>query len=142
MHDKNDYLLITQNDKTDFANHIRIQPFVIDEIEKLTNLGLPEQTDLTANKQEKYVCRSYFKNEVGFGIFSFFGKRLYLAFLELYNDPAKRISVILQNEHVDFLAVDTPIDDGYWLYIDLTELVLDRQNLQKEIDRIIKLVHP
>ena len=135
-----DYRITTQQQKDSFAKHIGVDPFVIDKIDTITNLGLSGQTDLIANDEEKYIGRFYYNNEVWFGLLGACCKKICLAFSEEYTLSPKTVSETLQNNRINYIAVDTSIDNSYWLYIDLTVYLLDEQELKKKIEHILGLI--
>ncbi len=117
------------DEKKSFAEYVNLPMSAMDKLEEMTELNLPEQSELHANLSCKYIGRNYFADActwIGFKVFDYVEKPLLtLAHFEDYNSNPKDISFRLQGTKLCYVSEFSPIDNGYWHYIIVDQKLFD-----------------
>ena len=117
------------DEKKSFAEYLGLPMSVLDKLEELTELNLPEQTALHANLSNKYIGRCYFADActwLGLKVFDYVDKPLLtLAHFEYYKSNPKDVSFKLQGTKLNYISEYNANDDGYWHYIIVDQNLFD-----------------
>lgn len=131
--------LICDEKKYDFSKNANIPKVKIDLVEELTKIWEDKykQSDLYGHDQYRYFCRYYCGNNVCAGMvdldckLGFGGWKFCVAFFEPRLIEPKNVSLALQKQHINYIAVDEQCNDGYWLYV-----VLQDDEVKKAIQKL------
>ncbi len=117
----------------------------IENLEKVTDIGLPNQTGLEINLDRKYCGRSYYDYGIWAGLKKFdfasdysFCLGLYESFKQTTADKTMKLLGL------DFIAERSDIDEGYWLYTIFDKSFLESETVlaKAEIRRLIAFMYP
>lgn len=116
-------------DKKAFSEYLNYPIELLDKLEEITDLNLPEQTQLQANLSSKYIGRNYYADGctwIGLKSFDFTPSPLFtIAYFEPYNMNPKEISYHIQGTKLQYIAEDCSYDKGYWLYIVVDQKIIE-----------------
>lgn len=123
----------------------------IQNLEKYTILNLPGETEIGTNISCKYTGRFYFDGTVWLGLKAFDNfkqngnddYKLCISVFEYYGSK-KTASIELQNRHLNYIAEDSPIENGYWLYVifDMKLLEGDEEIAKCEFNNYLSFLRP
>lgn len=105
-------------DKSGLADYLKVPEKYIDILDEVSDLNFHAKSKLTANLEKKYCGRSFFDGSywVGLKTFDFSNDcKFCISIFEDYN--SSKISAMLKRKKKNFIAEDSPIDEGYWLYV-------------------------
>lgn len=117
------------SEKKSFAEYLNLPMSMMDKLEEITELNLPDQTVLQANLSCKYIGRNYYDDGctwLGLKVFDHIeAPLLTLAHFEDYKSNPKEISFKLQGTKLNYISEFSPIDNGYWHYIIVDQKIFD-----------------
>ena len=117
------------DEKKSFAEYVNLPMPILDKLEEMTELNLPDQSELHASLLSKYIGRNYFADActwIGLKVFDYVETPLLtLAHFEDYNKNPKDISFRLQGTKLNYVSEFSPIDNGYWHYIIVDQNLFD-----------------
>lgn len=107
-------------EKKAFAKLIGVDVSLINNLEKYTRLGIKDETALELNLEQKWCGRFYFDRNLWIGI-KVFGDnpeyKLCFSIYEGYDDKDCSITKALRYRHLNYIAEDCPLDQGYYHYV-------------------------
>lgn len=89
---------------------------------------MPGQSDIETNLNCKYSGRTYCDGKlwIGFKVFPLSQEcQLCIGVFEDYNNKGRKVSDALQGLRQNYIAEDSSIDWGYWLYVLQDKKLLD-----------------
>ena len=117
------------DEKKSFAEYLNIPLSVLDKVEEISDLNLPNQSVFQANLSRKFIGRNYFKDGVvwiGLKAFDFAEDlKLTLSFYEAYQDNPKNVSFKLQGTKLNYISEYSAYDEGYWHHIIVDQKLLE-----------------
>lgn len=129
--------------KKSFAEYMNIPVSILDKTEEISNLKLPNQTELQANLSCKYIGRYYYSDFciwTGMKYFNYAEKLLFcVAVFEDYHNNQKNKTFKLQGIKQDYISEY----NGYWHYIIVEQNILETKTevARKLVLDFIKFVH-
>lgn len=133
--------------KKSFAEYMNIPVSILDKTEEISNLKLPNKTELQANLSCKYIGRYYYADFciwAGMKYFNYAEKLLFcVAVFEDYHNNQKNKTFKLQGIKQDYISEYNAFDNGYWHYIIVEQNILETKTevARKLVLDFIKFVH-